>query len=526
MPTSMLKSGFSCLSFALLGTAATALSHAAGATAAVSHVAGASAALSPAAGAVVVAGSAVGGVAARLAGSFGTKFVRQTAERYFAHWGAIGDDEVSITIRELRRAQLKALWKVLQRFQKGRATDRDAKRQAQADIFCDYLKRFLDKETGDIETLTWAGVEGTADQENALRRRVLECLPESFDESLAVRHHAGLKAAAETVVLEELRRSVFEDIPPLFRSAFQDISNGWFDLFVRDAAARLKADGEFERMWNAEQIAVVRHIAQEIVTRVDTITDWMPQANEAFRAFGVGLDALAGDLEATRDYAKAVYDRACGDHALPLDFDEVISNEGILRFSPLNPRVPFIGRDTELVALEAFLTADLRRPFAWWLVIGSGGAGKTRLARQFCLRAHLWGWRAGFLPKDYEADLAILDNWHPQYPTLIVADYAITQAKDIRKLATRLARRGDLPSVRLLLLEREVGSLFREVFLGPDQSDRGIIERAKYDALPLQVADLPGDDLWSSRGVVSLAGRREICRDWSRRILQPFGYAG
>jgi hypothetical protein len=125
--------------------------------------------------------------------------VRRTAERYFAHWGTI--DEHDVLIRELRRAQLRALWKVLQQFEKARTTDPDAERQAQADIFCEYLRKFLDEETANVEILTWGGVEGTTDQENALRRQVLECLPEGFDESLGVRHHAGLKTAAETVVL-------------------------------------------------------------------------------------------------------------------------------------------------------------------------------------------------------------------------------------------------------------------------------------------------------------------------------------
>jgi hypothetical protein len=486
--TFMLKSGFSCLSFALLGTAASALSHAAGAAAAVS----------PAAGAAVVAANAVSGVASRLAGTFGTKFVRRTAERYFAHWGAI--DEHDVLIRELRRAQLRALWKVLLQFEKARATDPDAERQAQGDTFCEYLRKFLDEETANVEILTWAGVDGTTDQENALRRQVLECLPEGFDESLGVRHHAGLKTAAETVVLEELRRLVFEDIPPLFRSAFesgQSGHDGWFDLFTRDAAARLKAGGEFERIWNAEQTSVIRRIAQEIGIRVDAITEWLPQANAALRAFGAGLDAMAGDLQAITIYTKAVYDRACGDRALPLDFDEQVSTTGTRRFSPLNPRLSFVGRQLELAALEAFLAAELPHPFAWWLVVGGGGAGKTKLARQLCLRAHLLGWRAGFLPKEYTSNLETLQNWRPQYPTLIVADYVMSRVEDIRRLTGRLARRNDLPPVRLLLLEREGGQFFDDVFLGPDQSDSSVIEGSRYQPPTLVLPELSEDDLWT-----------------------------
>jgi len=207
---------------------------------------------------------------------------------------------------------------------------------------------------------------------------------------------------------------------------------------------------------------------------------------------------LASDMAAMRRNVKDVYDRAWSDRALPLDFETEISTEGTLRFSPRNTGIPFVGRKSEIAALHQFLDAEMH--FAWWLIVAAGGAGKTRLAREFCQRAHLRGWRAGFLPNYFAADLAGLENWDPEFPTLIVADYVQKRATEIRKLAARLGRRsGRLgrPPIRLLLIERSAGKAFEKVFYGSDQSDRSVILAARYQEEPLKMTDLSEDELWS-----------------------------
>jgi hypothetical protein len=382
----LLRTGLSCLGFALLGTAAGSLAPITG----------------------TVAAGAIGGVAGNIAGNFGTYFAqhlgRRAAQRYFARWPAIRENDV--IIRELRRSQLSALRRVLQQWERACRTDPDPQRRIQAAVFSDLLGKFLDGEIGKIKTLTLAAFTGTTREEAALRGRILAQLPEAFDASLALRHQlsqldqrpqAGspVKKIAELVVLEELRTAVFEDIPALFLSAFYggpEGSEGWFDLFVRDAAAKLKSGSEFERIWNAEQIALVRDIVEGAATQTEAMAAWLPEATKALGQYGMALDALAGHLDATRDYAKAVYERACGDKALPLDFEAVVSTSGVLRFSPRNPRVPFVGRVQEMAALHDFLAFERAGcPFAWWLITGGGGAGKTRLARQLCFAAHLSG---------------------------------------------------------------------------------------------------------------------------------------
>jgi tetratricopeptide (TPR) repeat protein len=190
-------------------------------------------------------------------------------------------------------------------------------------------------------------------------------------------------------------------------------------------------------------------------------------------------------------------DVGAADGIMPLDFEADVSIEGTLRFSPRNPRVPFLGREAALKALDEFLNAERKRPFAWWLVTGGGGAGKTRLARELCLRMRRQGWRAGFLPSSFVADTAALDAWCPRVPTLIVADYVMKRIEEIRKLAARVARRDGLLPLRLLLLEREASTWFENQFLGTDQSDRGVIERARYQFESLSLSELTEDEVWS-----------------------------
>jgi hypothetical protein len=211
-------------------------------------------------------------------------------------------------------------------------------------------------------------------------------------------------------------------------------------------------------------------------------------------------DVGPGRLEALSAYVEAIHERACGDRSLPLDFDAEdagISIAGTLRFSPRNPRVPFIGRKDELAALEEFTSVVRPRPFVWWLMTGGGGAGKTKLARQLCLHADMRGWRTGFLPNSFRPDLASLDRWSPKLPTFIVVDYVSKRASDVRTLMARLARRRDLPPVRLLLLEREREDLPGNDILGSSQSDRGEIEATSYARAPLVLPNLSADDLWS-----------------------------
>ena len=148
------------------------------------------------------------------------------------------------------------------------ATEPDPERRAVAGRFAEGLRHFLEGETKVVESGELTAGHLLAADERAIRQTVLLGLPDAFDLGLATRRAAGDRAAmleslrqvqtlVETAVLEEicLRTPVLAgDLPILFRSAFHGsrFSDGWFGLFVRDAATRLKdnADLDPDNMWH------------------------------------------------------------------------------------------------------------------------------------------------------------------------------------------------------------------------------------------------------------------------------------
>jgi hypothetical protein len=116
----------------------------------------------------------------------------------------------------------------------------------------------------------------------------------------------------------------------------------------------------------------------------------------------------------------------------------------------------FCGRERELGELRDFFHSP--GSFAWLLVTGAAGTGKSRLMMELCFhlasRTAVW---AGFL------DQHVLDNfdwtgWQPDQPTLIIIDYASVRHKRIIQLIKDLndpVRAFEHP-VRLILIERSI----------------------------------------------------------------------
>jgi hypothetical protein len=247
----------------------------------------------------------LGGVLGDVAGNLLTNLFQVLDRRVADHFleGRLGIDENQHIERALRLAQIKGLRVVLERFNRARAGDPQIARQQEAERFSALLKRFLDREAKATQTPDFAqGSEVTAN-EQAIRRKVLDALPEAFDQSLATRRAAGdtsallaswtqLRAAVEAAVWEEIRSQTLaqgEAFPPMFEAAFAGTGfpEGWFDLFVLDAASKLKEDTDFRRIWQAEQLALVNAIKQahtdvldrieQHVERTDTRTERMEQ---------------------------------------------------------------------------------------------------------------------------------------------------------------------------------------------------------------------------------------------------------
>ena len=155
--------------------------------------------------------------------------------------------------------------------------------------------------------------------------------------------------------------------------------------------------------------------------------------------------------------------------------------------------VDFLGRQDEFAALDRFLEDEHR--FCWWLVAGSGGQGKSRLALEFCMwRGVLW--RAGFLA--HPKDTGFWYEWQPERPTLLVCDYAGTHPEKLHVITVALHRRRDdleFP-VRLLLLERDgdADATWRRTF--ELYSNDGAAVRQSRHAEQLTLQGLDDDDLW------------------------------
>jgi hypothetical protein len=266
-----------------------------------------------------IAAGTVGAIAGGVAGGLGNKIWealdRRVAERFFDGWHGI--DENHHIARALRLAQIHALRAVLQRFDESKSGNPDPTRKAEADRFSRSLKDFLDAETrvAQDNVFGWGG-DLTPD-ETAIRNAALNALPAAFDTGLAARRDTGelpalkesrdkLKAAVEASVLQEIRIRTFtiDDGPPsLFVAAFRgdERNDGWFDLFVRDAADDLKDGGEFEKAWNAEQTALIKAIEiahTEILARIDVRTATIVADTSAIRAGQEQTQAAIATLSA------------------------------------------------------------------------------------------------------------------------------------------------------------------------------------------------------------------------------------
>ncbi len=218
----------------------------------------------------------MGGVAGNYATDLFKVLHRPVAEQWLE--GRSGIDENHTVASTLRLAQLKALGIVRDRFDTTWLVISDRVNRYTASGFSYALKDFLEAETRIAEQAGFDTDRTRTSDEQALRDAVLNGLPDLFDHSLAARRAAReqtaikeslaqVRAALEKAVLAEvcLRTTISaEDLPDEFLRAFNgsDYPETWFDLFVRDAAFRLKENPSFQRVWAAEQLALVKAITE------------------------------------------------------------------------------------------------------------------------------------------------------------------------------------------------------------------------------------------------------------------------
>jgi tetratricopeptide (TPR) repeat protein len=175
------------------------------------------------------------------------------------------------------------------------------------------------------------------------------------------------------------------------------------------------------------------------------------------------------------------------------NIDSVLGNENFQSGSSGSPSallradaaaIQFIGREEELIRLNAWLTLSSR--FLTRLIVGPGGVGKTRLARELCLQAERTGWRTAFVGPD----VAIEENIHGgSTSALFVLDYAETRPSDVVKLIT-LLRTSSIARARVLLLARSAGDWWTSLMLKSPE-----LESILTSSLPMKLGaldDTPG----------------------------------
>jgi len=114
-------------------------------------------------------------------------------------------------------------------------------------------------------------------------------------------------------------------------------------------------------------------------------------------------------------------------------------------------RTPIFGRARERDAVDDFVRDG--GGFAWWVLVGAAGMGKSRLALEICLGLGE-SWECGFVRGQDEESLL---RFVPERPTLLVIDYASARAEWLGKLLLDLTERAEpnWPALRVLVLERD-----------------------------------------------------------------------
>lgn len=155
--------------------------------------------------------------------------------------------------------------------------------------------------------------------------------------------------------------------------------------------------------------------------------------------------------------------------------------------------IEFIGRETEFKQLVDFCQSPSR--LAWWLVTGSAGAGKSRLALELGRKMSKEGWQFGFLD-DGEYGFK-WPNWRPKSNTLLVVDYLSQRAKHVGSILQQLNSRQDRYSqtIRFLLLERAENEFWKREFFGAGGRLESLYE-SRYQENPLALGNLGNEQLW------------------------------
>jgi tetratricopeptide (TPR) repeat protein len=122
--------------------------------------------------------------------------------------------------------------------------------------------------------------------------------------------------------------------------------------------------------------------------------------------------------------------------------------------------VRFRGREQLLAELNTWCESE--DDFGCWLLVGPGGQGKSRLAREFSRRRREAGWIAGLVASTADEE-AITRLGDTTVKVLLVVDYAETRSDQLQDLIRVAWERSGTTPIRLLLLARSPGEWWPEL---------------------------------------------------------------
>ena len=232
-------------------------------------------------------------------------------------------------LNAMRRAHLAALHQVL-------ADSGLHEAQGEPARFAESLKAYLASEKKKLE-----GGKGEA---GFSEKALFDGLPELFAKGLATRATGGPDRAAEelkttrrdieTLILAEVKAGAGmrqeERLPDAFFNHFSDETDGWFPLFLRDAADRLKKDEAFKSIWTTEQLSSLQAWVLDIKSQLDRlegkIDDGFKKAeDEAERRHREMMEAIARDKGVEVDKLYPILDRLGHNNVPQADIPRVLS---------------------------------------------------------------------------------------------------------------------------------------------------------------------------------------------------------
>lgn len=131
--------------------------------------------------------------------------------------------------------------------------------------------------------------------------------------------------------------------------------------------------------------------------------------------------------------------------------EKAVSAFGRMHFS--NTFSEFVGREDALVSLNDFL--EDRRKFSWWVILGDGGIGKSRLALEWLksMPTHWFGFFTYKKPDDARTFVPFTD-------TVIVFDYVLGKESECADTLTAYLEAFEVSpyKLRILFIERNRGT--------------------------------------------------------------------